>query len=113
MRVTVGNLKGGVAKSTTAVFLAAGLSRARRVLLVDADATNRTALHWSAAGDAWPEGIALVGREVPDLPRRVAVAERDYDHIVIDTGPETCPATPSADGHRRLARHRGALPAGA
>ncbi len=35
VRITIGNLKGGVAKTTTAMHLAAGLPG--RVLLVDAD----------------------------------------------------------------------------
>lgn len=88
MRVTLGNLKGGVAKSTSAVFIAAGLARTGRVLLVDADSTNQTALKWSSTAPDWPAGITVVGWEVPDLARRVSAVEHDYDHIVIDTGPQ-------------------------
>lgn len=88
MRVTIGNLKGGAAKSTTAVFLAAGLGRTGRVLLVEADATNQTALAWLSAASDWPAGITVVGWEVPDLARRIHAVERDYDHIVVDTGPQ-------------------------
>lgn len=88
MRITLGNLKGGVAKSTSAVFIAAGLVRTGRVLLVDADATNQTALKWSSTAADWPADITVVGWEVPDLARRVSAVERDYDHIVIDAGPQ-------------------------
>ena len=43
MRVTYGNLKGGVGKSTSSVYTALGLAAAGgRVLLVDADATSLT-----------------------------------------------------------------------
>ena len=55
MRVTYGNLKGGVAKSTSSVYTALGLAAAGgRVLLVDADATNRTCLKWSSLAEDWP-----------------------------------------------------------
>jgi len=89
MRVTFGNLKGGVAKSTSSVFLSLSLARTGdRVLLVDADATNRTCLKWSTHAADWPAEITVVGWEVADLARRVQAVAADYDHIVIDTGPQ-------------------------
>ena len=88
MRVTVGNLKGGVAKSTTAVYLALGLARTGRVLLVDADGTNASVLDWSSSCQEWPEQIVVVPWAVEDLARRVQAVEGDYDHVIIDTGPE-------------------------
>lgn len=88
MRITVGNLKGGVAKSTTAVYLALGLARTGRVLLVDADGTNASVLDWSSSCQEWPEQIVVVPWAVEDLARRVQAVEGDYDHVVIDTGPE-------------------------
>jgi chromosome partitioning protein len=89
MRVTVGNLKGGVAKSTSSVYIALVLAaRGGRVLLADCDATNRTCLKWSSLAADWPAAITVVSWEVPDLARRVQAIEADYDHIVIDTGPQ-------------------------
>jgi chromosome partitioning protein len=85
MKITVANVKGGVGKTTTAMFLAAGLARHGRTLLVDADPKG-SALRWSEqAGDlpfpviAWP---------VRDLARRVTQVANDYEHLIIDTGPE-------------------------
>ena len=85
MKITVANVKGGVGKTTTAMFLAAGLARQGRTLLVDADPKG-SALRWSEqAGDlpfpviAWP---------VRDLARRVTQVADGYEHLIIDTGPE-------------------------
>ena len=89
MRVTYGNLKGGVAKSTSSVYTALVLAaQGGRVLLVDADATNRTCLKWSSIAADWPASVTVVSWEVPDLARRVQAVSGDYKHIVIDTGPQ-------------------------
>jgi chromosome partitioning protein len=90
MRATIGNLKGGVAKSTSSVYIALVLAiiKGGRVLLVDADATNRTCLKWSTLAADWPASITVVSWEVADLARRVQAVAADYDHIVIDTGPQ-------------------------
>lgn len=89
VKVTFANLKGGVGKSTSSVYIALGLAAAGgRVLLVDADATNQTCLKWSTLAQDWPASVTVVGWEVPDLARRVQAIQGDYDHIVIDTGPQ-------------------------
>lgn len=89
MRITIGNLKGGVSKSTSSVYVSLVLAaQGGRVLLADADATNRTCLKWSSMAPDWPAAITVVSWEVPDLARRVQAIEADYDHIVIDTGPQ-------------------------
>lgn len=89
MRVTYGNLKGGVGKSTSSVFTALVLAaQGRRVLLADCDATNRTCLKWSSLAPDWPASITVVSWEVPDLARRVQAVAGDYDDVVIDTGPQ-------------------------
>jgi chromosome partitioning protein len=89
MRVTFGNLKGGVGKSTSSVYTALGLAaNGGRVLLVDADATNRTCLKWSSLAEDWPASVTVVSWEVPDLARRVQAVADDYTDLVIDTGPQ-------------------------
>jgi chromosome partitioning protein len=86
MRLTVGNLKGGVAKSTTAIYLALLLAlRGERVLLVDADATNQTCRRWAALAAMWPSLITVVGL-TDDLTRQVNAMAEDYAHVIIDTG---------------------------
>jgi len=88
MRITVGNLKGGVAKTTTAVHLAVGLARTGRTLLVDADPQAASALDWStvAGADVFPaEVVPWAGKDLADRVKRVA---GDYAHVVIDTGGE-------------------------
>jgi chromosome partitioning protein len=87
--VTFGNLKGGVGKSTSSVYTALGLAAGGgRVLLVDADATNRTCLKWSTLAADWPASVVVMSWEVGDLARRVQAVRADYDHLVIDTGPQ-------------------------
>ncbi len=84
MRVAVANLKGGVGKTTTSIFLAAGLHRSGRTLLVDAD-PQQSALLWSQQDPIFP--YTVVSLPVRDLHRRLADLGRGYDHVVIDTGP--------------------------
>lgn len=83
MRITCGNLKGGVGKTTSAAFLACGLARFGRTLLVDADPYGQL-LDWSQA-DGFP--ATVIAWPVKDLARRVSGIAGDYDHLVIDTGP--------------------------
>ena len=84
MRLAVCNLKGGVGKTTTAVYLAAGLHRSGRTLLVDAD-PQQSALLWSQQDPIFP--YTVVSLPVRDLHRRLADLGQGYAHIVIDTGP--------------------------
>lgn len=85
MRLTCGNLKGGVGKSTSAVFLACGLAQHGRTLLVDADPQG-SILGWSVdAGAAFP--TTVIAWPTRDLAKRVTAVADDYEHIVIDTGP--------------------------
>lgn len=89
VRITVGNLKGGTGKSTTAILLALALARTnKRVLLVDADHANTTAWAWSElAGDAWPANVPVFQWPSQHLSKRIRDAEGTFDHLVIDTGP--------------------------
>lgn len=84
MILTLGNRKGGVGKSTSAVYLACLLAREGRTLIVDADPQG-SILSWSEeAGDGFP--AAVVQWATRDLAKRVGEVSGDYAHIVIDTG---------------------------
>lgn len=84
MILTIGNRKGGTAKSTTAVFLACLLAKRGRTLIVDSDPQG-SLLSWSEeAGDDFP--AAVVAWPTRDLAKRVREVAGDYDSIVIDTG---------------------------
>jgi len=84
VKVAVINLKGGTGKTTTAVYLASGLSARGRTLLVDADPQG-SAFSWSErAPDLAFTTVALPSR---DLYRRVTDLARGFDHVVIDTPP--------------------------
>jgi chromosome partitioning protein len=85
--VTIASFKGGVGKTTTAVHVAAYLTRNAPTVLVDGDA-NRSATAWARAGSL-PYPIID--------ERRIAKASRQYEHLVIDTQ-----ARPTPDDLRAL-----------
>jgi len=89
MRITVGALKGGACKTTTAAFLAIGLARTgRRVLAVDADPDQAQLSKWrDMAGSAWPSNVTLEVAESRDF-RRLEDLAADHDHLVFDVGPK-------------------------
>lgn len=76
MIVTVAALKGGVAKSTTALHLATYFQLKADTLLIDGD-LNRSALDWSNRGS--------LPFKVADERHGVQLASL-YEHIIIDTG---------------------------
>ncbi|GAB3472239.1 AAA family ATPase [Kineococcus endophyticus] len=91
LRITLANLKGGVGRSTSSVYLALTLARLRpteRVLLVDADASNPTSWDWSEdAAEDWPAQIVVNRWPSVHLAKRIKEVSGDYDHVIVDTGP--------------------------
>lgn len=85
MIITVASFKGGVAKTTTAIHLAAFLQMQGETLLIDAD-PNRSATGWAMRGNL-PFEVVDEWRS----PRKV----RQFDHIVIDT--QARPAQPDLE----------------
>lgn len=91
MILVLGTLKGGVGKTTSAVYLGFGLASAgERVLLVDADPQAATLSDWRAvAGDDWPEHVAVTRNvQARSLARDVRSLSEGFDHVVIDVGGE-------------------------
>jgi chromosome partitioning protein len=84
MRIAVVNLKGGTAKTTTAVYLAHGLSLFGSTLLVDADPQG-SALSWSETAEDMP--FPVVAMPVTNLHRQLGELADRYDHLVVDTPP--------------------------
>jgi chromosome partitioning protein len=78
MLVGVGNYKGGTAKTTTAVHLAAFLQRLGPTLLVDGDGI-RSATKWSQRGT----GMGLPFKVISHA--QMVAHLKDYEHVVIDT----------------------------
>lgn len=83
MRLVLGGLKGGVAKTTSATFIAAGLAqRGDAVVMVDADPQG-SALRWSERADFPWLTVALptktIHRQIDQLAGEA--------HVVIDTPP--------------------------
>lgn len=104
VRVAVVNLKGGTAKTTSSMFLAAALARRGRTLLVDADPQG-SALSWSEAAEAdgYELPFSVVGIPTQDVHRKLPRVAGDYDHAVIDTPPGEIGVTRSALRAARVA----------
>lgn len=88
--IAVGGLKGGLGKTTLAIFIALvyAILRGKKVLFVDADPKSQSGYDWhklaKAAGDPLPFDIEVW----PHAQVGSMVAERaeGYDYVVIDTG---------------------------
>lgn len=85
MRVVVVSLKGGVGKTTTAVYLAAVAARGRReVLLVDADPQGSAAV-WMERNPV--DGIEVVEAPSERLLKRALNRDDDRSVLIVDTPP--------------------------
>lgn len=83
MLIVIANTKGGVAKTTTAVHLAAVLAERGRTLLVDTDPQG-SALSWVEGLGDYP-AVAVGRARSRGLARDLAALARDYEFTVVDT----------------------------
>jgi len=81
--IVIANTKGGVAKTTTAVHLAAVLANHGRTLLVDTDPQG-SALSWVEGLDDYP-AVAVGRARSRGLARDLAALALDYEFTVVDT----------------------------
>lgn len=88
MIITVASFKGGVAKTTSAIHLAAYLQKKGPTLLIDGD-PNRSASGWAKRGN-------LPFKVIDE--RQAARFARDFAHVIIDTE-----ARPSEEDLKALA----------
>jgi chromosome partitioning protein len=88
VRIVVVNLKGGTAKTTSAVFLAAAFAHKGRTLLVDCDPQG-SALAWAedAELNGAEMGFNVVSLPTRDVHKRVSKLAVDYEHVILDTPP--------------------------
>lgn len=95
IRICVAFLKGGGARTTTAMNLAAALAflfPEDRILLVDTDPKNSSAMGWHkraiAAGEKWPENLEVraIARDFMVDEVNEAMDSGEFQHLVIDTG---------------------------
>jgi chromosome partitioning protein len=87
MILTIGNLKGGVGKTTLALNLAITLASTRDVLLIDAEgsALDLTALRTTTKGQPGYTAVALRGANIRTQVRQLAPK---YSDILIDIAGE-------------------------
>jgi chromosome partitioning protein len=88
MILTVGNLKGGVGKTTLAVNITMVLAQAKRdVLLIDAEGTalNFTNLRAATHGESGYTAVSLQGAAIRQQMKQLAPK---YDDVVLDIGGE-------------------------
>ncbi len=85
MRIAIANLKGGVAKTTSAVYLAEVAALSGSTLLIDCDPQG-SALAWSADSVSGLSAVT-VGGATRTIGRDLDRVAAGYDHVVMDTPP--------------------------
>jgi chromosome partitioning protein len=89
------NQKGGCAKTTLSLNLAAAMAaEGRKVLLIDAD-PQQTAQDWAAVRTI-PSTFQVIGLSKPVLHRDLPRLSKDYDDVVIDGAPRNYEVARSA-----------------
>lgn len=81
MIVALASAKGGVAKTTTAIHLAASLSADSATLLVDWDKETKSATKWKARIESGKDPLPFAVCSPEQMPKLL----KDYEHVVIDT----------------------------
>ena len=86
MIVAMVNLKGGVGKSTSAVYFATVASGRGEVVVLDAD-TERSALEWAAAGELPFEVVPAERDRLARQARELEGKRGDGRVVIVDTPP--------------------------
>lgn len=100
MVIAVINTKGGTGKTTSSVFIAHGLARNGKTLLIDAD-PQKSSMSWSQVVGKEQFLPSTIPLAVSDLNERLPDIAEGFHHVLIDTPPgegseQQAPITESA-----------------
>lgn len=87
MRLALISTKGGTGKTSSAVYLALGLSRTGRTMAVDCDPQGSLMMWREQAGDTWPLALSVISLPSRTAHRTLLDVSADYDHCVCDSPP--------------------------